>query len=1703
MCDLIKQQSNPFSTGGGGGNFETRVQAAFVVLMLTGKIAPCLPAWPISKLKLQGHYLGACTDDFIAFVHCQHTDNEAKLLAQIKHSIAITEGDKVFGEVIQAAWHDFNNPDIFTVGIDSLALITGSLSANDIKNTRTILEWARYSENEKEFLEKVNMLNFSSEAKRNKLKVFQTHLKNANSGIDISNECLWSFLKGFYILSYDLDTETGSCLSLIQSLITQNLSINSAHLWARIIDVVQSYNQNAGTLSLNNIPIDIRQLFIDGQNINWNSDVKKLKDHGDYIVGGIRSNIGGVHIKRSNYFDQLVAISEIVEFVFVSGARGCGKSSLVQEFAKYMKNRVPVFYFRAEDFDKIHLDHVFSAIGLVCSLSELEVGFALMPKKYLILESIEKILELQYTNAFTDLLQFVQKHPGWTIIASGRDYAYQPITFNFLQPSGIKHETLIVENFSEIEVESLCDKIENLKPLSSNFSIKKLIENPFFAELAYMVYKNGDQFSLGDGELEFRSTVWNSVITRKHERLNGLPLRRKKTFIDIAVQRAKKMVYGVPATEFDSDALLKLQEDNLVRKEDNNDLVSLSHDVLEDWALEQYIENIYQAEFADLHIFLEKIGHEPSMNRAFRLWLHQKMRHDNTIDQLILAILHDKEVEKCWKDESISAILHGDNTEKFLSSLKENLFDKNGEMLKRFCFILRISCKVPNQELIKLIKNKQSQVPNKFGVLYLKPHGKTWIIIIDFLYENRISISNELFAHVVEVLYEWSSAIHIDEELPASTRNAGLLALRLLEQIKDYYQDGGTRKKLLSVIIKVVSQISIEFNHMLEEDIFNINHRGKRPLYVDEFCNMALVEMDTAFLCKNQPNTLIKLALNEWIIGEEKENEYPFYSEHKDVEECFGIHQYKSGTDFFPASGIKGPFQFLLRYHPRKGLDFILKLLNIAAEKYVASDLDTEKYEVKWLAGFIGQSKLADVEIYLNDGTIVKQYCSYRMWAGYRGVTVLPYLLQSALMALENWLIELIQLPQLLDKVEWVFNYILQQSNSVMPTAVLASVATGFPEELRKSVYPLLQTPELYTLDVMRASHESGKNEPNWHNTLLNRHALADVYGQERRTASLQDWRKDHLEKVIVYYQFTNLKDDMFSIIDNLRLKAPQNDEWQFRFHRIDSRGWEPTEDKESNRILLSPAKVEPNLIALQEQNQKELVMTSRFIKLYLWSDKVLKKEALEQEYYADMKEVLVETKDLYTILLSGNASELAKMEYGGIIRAAAILLSEYASEMSEEDLFWIIGIVIQAVLFPADTEDAQRYTIDVPGAAAAASVLPLLLDFIRSDEDLKTVKKILITALTHKHALIRTSAANGIREHLWKRERLLAQNCVIAMVEYSRLIKEEVQIIRKNVLNNENFDLNVGINNLREKFSCGAVFDVDLNMISFSLHNSSNILISCLMLPDGSTEAMHIMLMSELLALFINEENEYHKRGRKKIDYKLSGEFAKRLARYLLKLPDQNQDIFTRQLQQACNNAPEFIKWLLIDLDYLTEGSDKKHLYWNVWGNLSDTAQAIAHDLIGDYKRCERDRKRTKLIRGMLYVDTPWQTIDYERQEIASGKELILHFCEKAGSNPDVFEAMAALMYHFPVLFFAEGLKITAKYLQMLDKEQVFLRKNTAFYLEKALQKFLLVDNNVALSYTVHHDCCVLLDSLVETASAEAYYLREHLIRTQRIVVS
>ena len=256
-----KQLSNPFSTGGGGGHFEAHIQASFVVLMLTGGYAPCLPCWPLCEIKLQGKIDGFDTDDIIVFVENKNTQERRKLIGQVKHSIGITKANNIFAEVIQAAWNDFNNPDVFTTGKDIIALITGALNATDSHNVQWLLSQARHTKDVEEFYRNVEQAKFSPAKSREKLDVIRHHLKLANKNLDVSDEELYSFLNHFHLLGYDLGEEVGVAISLLHSHISQFNQQSPQWVWSRVVDIVQTWNQDAGTIVPEKLPEDLREVF--------------------------------------------------------------------------------------------------------------------------------------------------------------------------------------------------------------------------------------------------------------------------------------------------------------------------------------------------------------------------------------------------------------------------------------------------------------------------------------------------------------------------------------------------------------------------------------------------------------------------------------------------------------------------------------------------------------------------------------------------------------------------------------------------------------------------------------------------------------------------------------------------------------------------------------------------------------------------------------------------------------------------------------------------------------------------------------------------------------------------------------------------------------------------------------------------------------------------------------------------------------------------------------------------------------------------------------------------------------------------------------------------------------------------------------------------------------------------------------------------
>jgi len=260
------------------------------------------------------------------------------------------------------------------------------------------------------------------------------------------------------------------------------------------------------------------------------------------------------------------------------------------------------------------------------------------------------------------------------------------------------------------------------------------------------------------------------------------------------------------------------------------------------------------------------------------------------------------------------------------------------------------------------------------------------------------------------------------------------------------------------------------------------------------------------------------------------------------------------------------------------------------------------------------------------------------------------------------------------------------------------------------------------------------------------------------------------------------------------------------------------------------------------------------------------------------------------------------------------------------------------------------------------------------------------------------------------------------------------------------------------------------------------------------------------MLSLFFESEQQEHTHSSERdknleIHYKIRLAFTERFAKHVFCLQDLNFQPYLEYLITGCDMAPEFIDYLTLQVAVIAERANKKEVYWQLWKELSQKIQELAIRLADSESRSRQQNSRRKLIRSMLHSDSPWQKTDYENQDIILGRELLLEFVTNAGRNPDVFEALASLMYHFRSIFFELGIHILSRHQKEQGGTCLFSGRNTAFYLERAIQYFLQVDQVGPLSRNLHESCLVLLNAIVETASSRGYYLREHLIRSRKIL--
>ena len=249
--------SNAYLTGGGGINFEHKVQAVFLLALLADGFSPILEK-PIKEVQFQVRN-SFYTDDLL--VKVDTVRGEAKLLCNIKHKLSMTYGDRDSLAVFDAAWNDFKRTT-FNKNIDKIVAITEKISSKTKEAFQRLHENAMDSMSAANFLDRINNdLTVTPSYIKNKFNEIRSILDTINKS-RVTDDEIWLFFRVFNLLVVDLNYENSLNKILVESLIKSQTQIEDAiAAWKELIAYAADCDARAAGITLDNFNENIKNKF--------------------------------------------------------------------------------------------------------------------------------------------------------------------------------------------------------------------------------------------------------------------------------------------------------------------------------------------------------------------------------------------------------------------------------------------------------------------------------------------------------------------------------------------------------------------------------------------------------------------------------------------------------------------------------------------------------------------------------------------------------------------------------------------------------------------------------------------------------------------------------------------------------------------------------------------------------------------------------------------------------------------------------------------------------------------------------------------------------------------------------------------------------------------------------------------------------------------------------------------------------------------------------------------------------------------------------------------------------------------------------------------------------------------------------------------------------------------------------------------------
>ena len=1172
---------------------------------------------------------------------------------------------------------------------------------------------------------------------------------------------IWPFLRALHVLSLDLHSSTGQTEAHIRSMLaitaTDGDPVASAGAsWNELI--VETSKAMVASRSLRRDDLPAATLARHGViGTNERRVLQALSDHTEPVLRAIRSTLGGdLHLPRAALVQNTLDSLENAQVVLVTGPAGCGKSAVGKDAVRVLASDHFLFGFRVEEFAQAHLDATLVAARVPVNWAGLRAILGAQDRKVVLVESVERLLEKTTRDAFTDLMTLAADDSGLRILLTCRDYSLEQVRASFLRPHRISHTVVRVPPLDDSELTEAEVAYPALAIPFKSPALRDILRNPFVLDKAIGIPWSSEK-SLPQTEREFRALFWREIVRGGNRVAPAMARPREEVLQRIAVRRARALSTHVPATDLDAAVVESLLGDSLITSSDDNPLlVATAHDVLEDWAILQWLEEQHLSD-ASFKTLSDAIGTHPAVRRSYRKWVAELVERDATAaDRLFQAALSETGISEQFRDDTLVSLLQAPSAPGFLARHEAQLLANDRTLLKRVIHLLRVACVKTPDWLARL---------GGRGSILNVPDGSAWPAVLRLVYRNLTAFTaNErpLLLGLVEDAVRGVTGAEPDLEGADVTG----IAHWLLDGLRGYGGDE-PRKRVLKIIARIPKGDAARFEATLRG---HIEVGERRDVVAEDFQGLIYAGTDGMPVARDLPDVVISVGTDYLLASEEDiDDERRYRRRPLDIELYFGI---KEGLrhDSFPASGARGPWVHLLRYHPEKALDFYIKVFNHSADWYAHPRLHSP-FEKAW-----------EVELTFPDGTTRKQWTNGRLWGLYRGITVTPYPLQSMLMALESWLLEIGQ--QEPERLDAILVDILRRSDNSALAAVVAGVATAYPHASGEGLLVLLSVRDYVAMDRSRLAGE--RQMAGMADMIPTMRADHQVYEMERKQADALPHRQKDLETAVASLQLGPFAPRVHALLDNHLAALPPKDQqdegdrmWRLAIHRMDLRQYSASDtpgpeipdpqakagDSPQRYVRLEPTPPEPDLQAIVDESASRLAALNARLGVLMWGMQAFDRETGKYDP-AQWAAKLAEAQ-----VMDRQADDEDSRHAPGFV--AAVCIRDHWDDMTSAQRDWCVDRVCAEVMRQADDADHtgrvrnDTMAADKPSAFVLATLLRKPLDPTRTER----VKTAFAAALTHPVEQVRSYATSSIGDTVWAADRALALRCVNAIAAEAAII--------------------------------------------------------------------------------------------------------------------------------------------------------------------------------------------------------------------------------------------------------------------------------------------------------------------------------------------